>query len=83
MEITKATDWQRVRPAIENKLSHSPVNPDLRKMLKNIDAMVSALSKQEVVARHNTDHYTIREELVKVNAAIKHLDQLIFMNQFM
>jgi len=83
MKIQLATDWQEVHTKLRIELDSVGYNPDLRKMLENITAMVTALSKLEVEARR-IKRYTYTEELVlKINQAIDHLEKLVLMAKLM
>lgn len=83
MQIHNSLDWFGARNGLQAQLDTLPYNPDLRKMLKNIDSMVEKLSKLEVDARRtHVQHYT-KEQLEKVNSAIDHLEKLLLMAQLM
>jgi len=83
MQIQNSLDWFDTKNSLELQLDTLPYNPDLRKMLKNIDSMVDKLSKLEVDARRtHVQHYT-KEQLEKVNSAIDHLEKLLLMAQLM
>jgi uncharacterized protein (DUF342 family) len=77
--ITHSLDWVSKRSTLQEQLSALPFNPDLRKMLRNIDTMVETLSKAEVAARRNKKPTNTLDELKKVNESIVLLEQWIMM----
>ena len=83
MEIKQATDWQTVSTKIRRELIDIKYNPDLYKMLKNIDAMVTEISKLEVIYRRATSKPALTEKLADANKAITHLEKLILMAKLM
>jgi hypothetical protein len=83
MKITHAVDWDKVSNDLLMQLNAINYNPDLRLMLKNINGMVTELSKLEVSARRlNKDTYT-KDQVEKINQAIDHLEKLILMAKLM
>ena len=52
-------------------------------MLKNIDAMVTEISKLEVIYRRATSKPALTEKLADANKAITHLEKLILMAKLM
>lgn len=58
-------------------------NADLHHMLKNIEKMVTDLSKLEVQCRHHTKRYQLEEPAIKVGKSIDHLEKLILMAKLM
>ena len=83
MQLQNSLDWYDARNMLQAQLDTLPYNPDLRKMLKNIDSMVEKLSKLEVDARRtHVEHYT-KEQVEKVNSAIDHLEKLILIAKLM
>jgi hypothetical protein len=83
MHLSNSLDWFNVSNALQSQLDTIPYNPDLRKMLKNIESMVGRLSKLEVDARRTHAQHYAREQLEKVNRAIDHLEKLLLMAQLM
>jgi len=84
MNIEHALDWQDVSSKLRTEMSAAGYNPDLNKMLRNIESMVTELSKLEVYARrigHST-HIT-KNKVEEINKAIKHLEQLTLMSKLM
>ena len=83
MEIKQATDWQTVSTKIRRELTEIKYNPDLYKMLKNIDAMVTEISKLEVIYRRAISRPSLDAKLADANKAISHLEKLILMAKLM
>jgi hypothetical protein len=84
MNIKHALDWQDIRSRLRTEMSAAGYNPDLNKMLKNIDSMVTELSKLEVHARRIGQATSLTKNKVEdINKAIKHLDQLTLMAKLM
>lgn len=83
MEIKQALDWQKVNSQLRKQLSQVNYNPDLHQMLKNIDQMVTELSKNEVVARQARRTSMLHNQLDKINKSINHLEKLILIAQVM
>lgn len=83
MTITYAIDWQQIRSKLRVEFSTIGYNPDLNKMLKNIDLMVTELSKLEVLARRNHSLLLTKEKVEEINKAIKHLEQFLLVAKLM
>lgn len=77
MKIYAATEWNKVHDRFRGELSKINYNHDLQKLLKNIDRMVSDLSKAEVDARRTRVYTTVNEHLDQINNSIVKLDKLI------
>jgi hypothetical protein len=83
MKIETALDFQDVSIALKRDIQSAGYNPDLIKMLKNIETMVTDLSKLEVTARR-IQKFSYTVDLVnKINASIDRLEKLILMAQLM
>lgn len=83
MKIQNSLDWQKVNSDLSSQLSSVGYNPDLHKMLANINKMVSELSKIEVEARRSKSTRVSEEKLVDINKAIDHLEKLVLMAMLM
>lgn len=79
MKIQVSTDWQEIHRQLRIEMRAVGHNHDLDKFLKNIDVMVSELSKIEVVARRTHSTVLYRERLDQVNTAIDRLEKLLLM----
>lgn len=83
MKIQVATDFQTVSSQFRQDLSKLNYNPDLQKMLKNIEKMVEELSKLEVEARRKQKYTYTEPKVIQINTAIDHLEKLILMAKLM
>lgn len=77
--IKSSLDWPIERQNLKEKINALPYNPDLHKMLKNIDAQIDALSKAEVIARRNHKKFENLVELKTVNDSLVVLEKWIIM----
>jgi transcription antitermination factor NusA-like protein len=77
--IKNSLEWQAQRRDLAEKVSSVPYSPDLKRMLKNIDDLVTELSKIEVDARRTKSNTKVNIHLNKISAAINTLEQWIFM----
>jgi len=48
MKIERAIDWNQVSSDLSSQMNGIGYNPDLRRMHKNIDKMVTELSKRHL-----------------------------------
>lgn len=83
MKIQFATDFQAISSHFRSELNSLNYNPDLRKMLKNIEIMVDDLSKMEVEARRKQKYTYTEPKVNEINTAIDHLDKLILVAKLM
>lgn len=83
MKIEQATDWQEVKSSLLKQMQSVGYNPDFNKMIKNIDSMITALSKLEVEARRIRKSKLVQNQLEDINKAIDHLEKLLLMAQLM
>ena len=77
MEISSSLDWNDVSKHLVSNLNALPYNRDLLKMYKNIEGMVSELSKREVDARRTHKYYLVAEKITDINSAIDRLEKLL------
>lgn len=77
MKIKNSLEWDLVRYDLKQQILKLPYDTSIRQMLKNIDTMVSDLSRAEVEARRTKVSYYTDEKLTKVNEAIESLDKII------
>jgi hypothetical protein len=83
MKIETALDWGVVGVELTIQLNQLPYNRDLRRMLRNLDEMVTELSKAEVEARRiHKPEYT-KDKVDKINKAIDHFEKLLLIAQLM
>lgn len=83
MQIERAIDWNQVSNSLKRQLSTIGYNPDLHKMYKNIDSMVTELSKLEVTTRRYQKNNLTTDRVKEINNAINHLEKLILMAKLM
>lgn len=83
MKIERALDWNKVSDDLRTQMGTIGYNPDLRKMLANIDKMVTELSKLEVSFRRVQKNIILDEKVAEINKAIDHLEKLILMAKLM
>jgi hypothetical protein len=77
--IGSSLDWDIHRQQLKSQIQTLPYNHDLRRLLKNIDAMVDELSRAEVFARRHRKAIVDLPEVKKVNEAIETLEKWIVM----
>lgn len=83
MKIEKATDWDKVSVQLAQQLAQLGYNPDLNRMLLNINKMVTELSKLEVGFRRVHKFNMTDDKVEEINKAISHLEKLILMGSLM
>lgn len=83
MEIKTALEGRGVVDDLRRDLTKIRYNPDLIKMHKNIDNMVTQISKLEVVCRRTTSKVILETPLKNLNNAVDHLRKLILMAKLM
>ena len=83
MKIERALDWDKVSNDLLMQLNTVRYNADLRLMLKNINGMVTDLSKLEVSFRRTRKYSIIEDKVTEINNAIDHLEKLILMAKLM
>ena len=83
MKIEHALDWDKVSTDLRQQLSKIDYNPDLKRMLRNIEKMVTELSKLEVSFRRSGKYSILEDKVIEINTAINHLEKLILMAQLM
>ena len=74
MQIQTSLDWETVGTELTIQLNKLPYNPDLRKLIHNIDIMIVELSKAEVEARRiHKPEYTKKRLmlLIKLSTILK------------
>jgi hypothetical protein len=75
--IQTSLDWNKEKDRLKKHLSSINYNPNLHKVLNNIDTMVQDLSKLEVEARRTHNNSKLVESLEKINQSILQLEKLI------
>jgi len=83
MEIKTALEAREVCDQLRSELSKLRYNPDLIKMLKNIEKMVTEVSKLEVTCRRMVSQVILEKPLSELNQSIVHLKKLILVAKLM
>jgi len=83
VNLENSLDWPSISKELLSQLNAIDYNPDLRKMYKNIENMVSELSKLEVEARRTHILHYAQSKLDEVNKSIDHLAKLLLMAKLM
>ena len=83
MKIERALDWNKVSSDLSSQMNGIGYNPDLHRMHKNIDKMVTELSKLEVNLRRTGKYEMLNDRVTDINTAINHLEKLLLMANLM
>ena len=83
MKIERAIDWNKVSSDLSSQMNGIGYNPDLVRMQKNIDKMVTELSKLEVAIRRTGKFSMLDDKVAEINKAINHLEKLVLMANLM
>ena len=83
MKIERAIDWNQISIDLSSQMNGIGYNPDLHRMHKNIDKMVSELSKLEVNLRRTGKYNMLDDRVADINKAINHLEKLVLMANLM
>jgi DNA-binding transcriptional regulator GbsR (MarR family) len=77
MEIKTLADWPEIERELHTQIRLVKYNPDLLKMKRNIDAMLTELSKAEVEARRLKNTKYLQPRINDINIAIDKLEKWI------
>ncbi len=77
MKIQNSLEWEQARGELKTQIEKLPYDPSIRRMVKNIDAMVTQLSKIEVEARRTKVSYYRDAQLTKINDAIDDVNKIL------
>lgn len=83
MKIETAADWTPVKDEFRSIMKGIGYNPDVHRIIRNIDSMVTELARLEVEARRTRKLHTLQEKVVKINDAIKMLEQWLMIAALM
>ena len=83
MKIERAIDWNQVSIELSKQMNGIGYNPDLVRMHKNIDKMVTEVSKLEVNLRRTGKYTMLDDKVAEINKAITHLEKLLLMANLM
>jgi hypothetical protein len=81
MKIETSADWIEIDRYIRSLISTVRYNRDLVKMHRNIDLMISNLSRREVEARRMKNPRYLEPYIQEINEAINNLEKWILMLQ--
>ena len=70
MKIERAIDWNQVSIELSTQMNGIGYNPDLVRMHKNIDKMVSELSKLEVNLRRTGKYSMLDDRVAESNKSL-------------
>jgi hypothetical protein len=77
MKIENSLEWDQTRSQLKAQIEILPYDLSIRKMIKNIDWMVTELSMIEVEARRTKVSYYKDAQLTKINDAIEYIEKNI------
>ena len=77
MEIKTLADWPEIERELHTQIRLVKYNSDLLKMKRNIDAMLTELSKAEVEARRLKNTKYLQPRIKDINIAIDKLEKWI------
>ena len=83
MKIERAIDWNQVSIDLSNQMNGIGYNPDLVRMHRNLDKMVTELSKLEVNLRRTGKFEMLDARVAEINKAINHFEKLLLMANLM
>lgn len=83
MEVQSIVDGRTACDRLQRELGKLKYNPDLYKLLRNIEKMTTELSKLEVLCRRTKTKTLLEEPLHQLNGAIAHLEKLILLAKLM
>jgi len=83
MKIERAIDWNQVSIDLSSQMNGIGYNPDLVRMHRNLDKMVTELSKLEVNLRRTGKFEMLDSRVAEINKAINHFEKLLLMANLM
>jgi hypothetical protein len=83
MKIERAIDWNQVSIDLSSQMNGIGYNPDLVRMHRNLDKMVTELSKLEVNLRRTGKFEMLDTRVAEINKAINHFEKLLLMANLM
>ena len=78
-EFNNAVEAQKLVDALSKRLKELNYNPDLKKMIKNLDHLVTELSKAEVVARTSRSPGIAQRPKEELAKAIDYADKMLLL----
>ena len=79
MTFETAVDAQKLIHALRIRLKELHYNPDLKKMVENLDVLVTELSKAEVIARTNRAPGIAQKPKEELAKAIHYADNMLLL----
>lgn len=79
MEIKTTADWFDVDTELQRQIRGVGYNRDLAKMKRNLDSMITDLSRAEVEARRTKNYRYIQPQIDQINNSIQSLEHWILM----
>ena len=83
MKIRNSLEWSNVASELYRQLNTVDYNPDLMRMIQNINKMVAELSKKEVEARRIKKPEYTQAFVEEINQAIDHVEKLLLVAKLM
>ena len=83
MKIERAIDWNQVSIDLSSQMNGIGYNSDLVRMHRNLDKMVTELSKLEVNLRRTGKFEMLDARVAEINKAIDHFEKLLLMANLM
>jgi hypothetical protein len=83
MRIENSLHWAEVSTQLYDQLYSVGFNPDLHKLIGNINVMIVDLSRHEVEARRIKKPEYTKDKVEQINKAIDHLEKLLLIAQLM
>lgn len=83
MEIKTALEGREVCDILRKDLKKIRYNPDLQKMLRNIESMVTEVSKLEVICRRANSRQILETPLKHLNESVSKLEKFILVAKLM
>lgn len=75
--IINSADASKKIQELKVQVKKIKFNPDLYRIIRNIDNLISELSKKEVLVRQTKKSYIVEKELIQLNEAFKYLEHLL------
>lgn len=75
MQIQTSQDWPAVEQSLLAHCKQVGYNADLRKMLRNLEKMITELNRAEVDARRLNNPKYLQPQIDKINTAIEQFEQ--------
>jgi hypothetical protein len=83
-EFTTAIEAQKVIDGLRKQLKTMKYNPDLKKMVANLDPLVDDLSRAEVQARRSPGSRSagVESSKIRLQDAISYAEKMLFLAKF-